>query len=63
MGAGTVVKLITNMISATMVQSLSEALAITQAYGISPQLLGQAISRNVIASPLAAFKLPLMAEA
>ena len=61
-GAGTVVKLVTNMISATMVQSLSEALAITQAYGISPQLLGQAISRNVIASPLAAFKLPLMAE-
>ena len=51
------------MVSATMVQSLSEALAITQAYGISPQLLGQAISRNVIASPLAAFKLPLMAEA
>ena len=61
-GAGTVVKLVTNMISATMVQSLSEALAITQAYGISPQLLGQAISRNVIASPLAAFKLPLRAE-
>ncbi|XBD76006.1 NAD-binding protein [Akkermansia massiliensis] len=51
MGAGTVVKLVTNMVSATMVQSLSEALAITQAYGISPQLLGQAISRNVIASP------------
>lgn len=50
-GAGTVVKLVTNMVSATMVQSLSEALAITQAYGISPQLLGQAISRNVIASP------------
>ena len=61
-GAGTVVKLVTNMVSATMVQSLSEALAITQAYGISPQLLGQAISRNVIASPLASFKLPLMAE-
>lgn len=61
-GAGTVVKLVTNMISATMVQSLSEALAITQAYGISPELLGQAISRNVIASPLAAFKLPLMAK-
>lgn len=46
-GAGTVVKLVTNMVSATMVQSLSEALA---------------ISRNVIASPLAAFKLPLMAK-
>lgn len=61
-GAGTVVKLVTNMVSATMVQSLSEALSITQAYGISPELLGQAISRNVIASPLAAFKLPLMAE-
>ena len=61
-GAGTVVKLVTNMVSATMVQSLSEALAITQAYGISPQLLGQAISRNVIASPLASFKLPLMAD-
>ena len=61
-GAGTVVKLVTNMVSATMVQSLSEALAISQAYGISPEMLGQAISRNVIASPLAAFKLPLMAK-
>ena len=61
-GAGTVVKLVTNMVSATMVQSLGEALAISQAYGISPEMLGQAISRNVIASPLAAFKLPLMAK-
>lgn len=61
-GAATVVKLVTNMISATMVQSLSEALALSQAYGVSPELLGQAISRNVIASPLASFKLPLMAE-
>ena len=61
-GAGTVVKLVTNMVSATMVQSLSEALAISQAYGISPEMLGQAISRNVIASPLAALKLPLMAK-
>ena len=61
-GAGTVVKLVTNMVSATMVQSLSEALAISQAYGISQEMLGQAISRNVIASPLAAFKLPLMAK-
>lgn len=50
------------MVSATMVQSLSEALAISQAYGISPEMLGQAISRNVIASPLAALKLPLMAK-
>lgn len=41
-GAGTVVKLVTNMVSATMVQSLSEALAISQAYGISPEMLGQA---------------------
>ena len=61
-GAGTVVKLVTNMVSPTMVQSLSEALAISQAYGISQEMLGQAISRNVIASPLAAFKLPLMAK-
>lgn len=61
-GAGTVVKLVTNMISATMTQSLSEALALTRAYGISAEMLGQAISRNVIASPLAAFKLPLMAD-
>lgn len=58
----TVGKLVTNMVSATMVQSLSEALAISQAYGISQEMLGQAISRNVIASPLAAFKLPLMAK-
>lgn len=61
-GAGTVIKLVTNMISATMVQGLSEALAITQAHGISTKLLNKAISLNVIASPLAAFKLPLMAE-
>lgn len=38
------------MVSATMVQSLGEALAISQAYGISQEMLGQAISRNVIAS-------------
>lgn len=30
------------MVSATMVQSLSEALAISQAYGISQEMLGQA---------------------
>lgn len=60
LGNGTVLKLVTNLLSATMVQGLCEALSIAKAHGIgADQLLG-AISVNVTSSPLASFKVPCM---
>ena len=61
-GSATVLKLVTNMISASMVQVLSEALAITNAYGMDADLLLEAMENNVVISPLAKFKLPFMQE-
>ena len=60
LGNGTVLKLVTNLLSATMVQGLCEALSITKAHGISADQLLEAISVNVTASPLASFKVPCM---
>lgn len=62
MGNATVLKLVTNLLSSTMVQGLCEAYAITRAYGIDASQLLEAISMNVVASPLASFKLPYMAR-
>ncbi len=61
-GAATVVKLVTNLISACTVQALSEALALSQAHGVDPEQLIRAVAGNVCGSPLAAFKLPCMAR-
>lgn len=60
MGNGTILKLVTNLLSATMVQGLSEALAITKAHGMNAQSLLDAIGQNVVTSPLASFKVPYM---
>ncbi len=60
MGNGTVLKLVTNLLSATMVQGLSEALAITKAHGMTAENLLEAMTQNVVASPLASFKVPYM---
>ncbi|NWK54669.1 NAD(P)-dependent oxidoreductase [Verrucomicrobiaceae bacterium N1E253] len=60
-GSATVVKIATNLISASTVQALSEALAITNAYGISPDTLTDAVASNACGSVLAAMKLPSMA--
>jgi 3-hydroxyisobutyrate dehydrogenase/glyoxylate/succinic semialdehyde reductase len=60
LGKGTVLKLVTNLLSATMVQGLSEALAITKSQGLTVNDLLEAMKLNVVMSPLAAFKLPYM---
>jgi len=60
-GSATVIKLATNLISASTVQALSEALAITTAHGIAPEVLSDAVSSNACDSLLARMKLPTMA--
>jgi len=49
-GDATVIKIATNLISASTVQALSEAMAIGSAHGISPELLTQAVSSNACGS-------------
>jgi 3-hydroxyisobutyrate dehydrogenase-like beta-hydroxyacid dehydrogenase len=59
-GAATVVKLATNLISACTVQAMAEALAITTRHGVPADCLIDAVAHNVSASPLTAMKLPAM---
>ena len=59
--AATVVKLTTNLISASTVQALAEALRINQAFGNAPELFIEAVGMNACSSPLATMKLPTMA--
>jgi len=59
-GAATVVKLATNLISACTVQAMAEALAISTRHGVPAECLIDAVSRNVSGSPLAAMKFPGM---
>lgn len=61
-GSATVVKLATNLISASTVQALAEALAISLKHGVSPDVFLDAVSRNAHASGLSAMKLPGMAS-
>jgi len=61
-GSATVVKIATNLISASTVQALSEALAITTANGIEPEVLIESVASNVCGSILASMKLPTMAS-
>ena len=60
-GSATVLKLVTNLISACTVQALAESLATATRHGIAPEQLIDAVSRNACGSPLAAMKLPTMA--
>ncbi len=60
-GAATIIKIATNLISASTVQALSEALAITTAYDISPDVLTDAVASNACSSMLSTMKLPTMA--
>lgn len=57
-GDAAVIKIATNMISATTVQVLAEAHAITTAAGIDPDKLAEALEHNGCGSPLTAMKLP-----
>lgn len=61
-GAATVVKLTTNLISACTVQALAEALAIATRHGVPAECLTKAVAGNFCGSPLASFKLPTMAD-
>lgn len=59
-GAATVVKLATNLISACTVQAMAEALAITTGHGVPADRLIEAVSQNVSSSALSTMKFPLM---
>lgn len=61
-GSATVLKLVTNLISACTVQALAESLATATRHGIRPEQLIDAVARNACGSPLAAMKLPSMAS-
>ena len=60
-GAATIVKIATNLISASTVQALSEGMAIAKAHGVAPETFIPAVLSNACGSPLAAMKLPTMA--
>ncbi len=59
-GAATVIKLATNLISACTVQAMAEALAIATSHGVPAECLIHAVSSNASSSPLAAMKFPSM---
>lgn len=59
--AATVLKLTTNLISASTVQALAEGLKLNLAHGISAETFQKAIAPNACASVLASMKVPSMA--
>lgn len=61
-GAATVVKLATNLISACSVQAMAEALAIATSHGVAADCLINAVSQNASGSVLSGMKMPMMAS-
>ncbi|MFD2256357.1 NAD(P)-dependent oxidoreductase [Luteolibacter algae] len=59
-GAATVTKLATNLISACTVQAMSEALVIAKKHGVDPEVFTKAAIQNGSGSPLMAMKYPTM---
>ncbi len=59
-GDATIIKLATNLISASTIQAVSEAMAITSAHGIPDALLAQAVTSNACGSFLTSLKMPTM---
>ncbi|NOX98304.1 MAG: NAD(P)-dependent oxidoreductase [Verrucomicrobia bacterium] len=59
-GEATILKIVTNMITASTVEVLAEALTLTRANGIDPEKLGEALQHNACGSPLTAMKLPTL---
>lgn len=59
-GEATILKIVTNMITASTVEVLAEALALTRANGIDPAKLVEALEHNACGSPLIAMKLPTL---
>ncbi|BCX49429.1 oxidoreductase [Haloferula helveola] len=60
-GQATIIKLVTNLISACTVQALSEAMATAMAQGIKPETFAKAVNSNACGSVLSGMKLPTMA--
>lgn len=61
-GAATVVKLATNLISACTVQALAEGLAVAVKHGVPADAFQEAVAMNAHASVLSAMKMPGMAS-
>ncbi|MEP4078686.1 NAD(P)-dependent oxidoreductase [Haloferula sp.] len=61
-GRATIIKLVTNLVSACTVQALAEGLATASHHGIEPETFTSAVASNACGSPLAALKLPTMAS-
>jgi 3-hydroxyisobutyrate dehydrogenase-like beta-hydroxyacid dehydrogenase len=61
-GAATVTKLATNLISACTVQAMSEAMAIAMRHGVSPEIFAESATRNGSGSALMAMKYPGMIQ-
>lgn len=59
-GAATIIKLATNLISACTVQAMAESLAITTRHGVPAECLMRAVAENVSSSVLTTMKFPLM---
>lgn len=61
-GAATVVKLATNLISACSVQAMAESMAIATHHGVTTDCLIEAVSQNACSSVLATMKMNAMAR-
>ena len=61
-GQAAVIKVVTNLISATTAQTLAEALAIVKGAGIQPEALVHAIELNAMRSGVTDLKLPKMVD-
>lgn len=61
-GAATIVKLATNLISASTVQALAESLAVATSHGVSTECFVEAVSLHACASTLTGMKLGAMAS-
>ncbi|MBC8126809.1 MAG: NAD(P)-dependent oxidoreductase [Gloeobacteraceae cyanobacterium ES-bin-144] len=59
-GAATVIKLATNLISACTLQAMAESLAITIGHGVSGECLVAAVAENASSSGLMKMKFPMM---
>ena len=61
-GQASIIKIATNMISASTVAVLSEAYGLTKAANIDPKILEQAIENNACSSALTSMKMPTIIE-
>jgi len=62
LGQASVIKIVTNMVTAASVQATAEALALVQALGVPPEKFVQAMQANASYSTTLAMKMPKMIE-